>query len=360
MNRRLKILYVAYPLLPLSEDVAGGAEQVLLTVAREVVSRGHDVTVAAAEGSSFPGKLFATGKSSSQVDDFERRNAEHEAAILEYLADHEFDLVHDMSGSFWQQAESIKLPTLATLHLPPEFYPRGAFWQAPSNVMFNGVSSSQAQRFSRVLGLAGLEIVTNGIDVERFPFSPTKSDYLLWMGRICEEKAPHVACAIAEQMSIPLVLAGQVYPFSYHHNYFDHEIKPRLARDIRFVDSPSLAQKMELLSNARALLVTSTVEETSSLIAMEAMACGTPVIAMRRGALPEVVKDGITGFLVEDQRDMCQSIVRSGSIVPQACREHVLGRFTAARMVTEYLQLYNELTNKDLAFAGRKEQPQAV
>jgi glycosyltransferase involved in cell wall biosynthesis len=169
-----------------------------------------------------------------------------------------------------------------------------------------------------------------------------------------------VACEIAEQMSIPLALAGQVYPFSYHQKYFDREIKPRLARDIRFVDSPSLAQKMELLSNARALLVTSTVEETSSLIAMEAMACGTPVIALRRGALPEVVKDGITGFVVEDQRDMCEAIIRSGSIAPEACREHVLRRFTAPRMVTEYLQLYSELTNKDLACAGRKEQPQAV
>src|SRR5438270_7376843 len=100
MSRRLKVLYVAYPLLPLSEDVAGGAEQVLLTVAREIASRGHEVTVAAAEGSSVPGKLFATGKASSQVDDFERRNAEHEAATLKHLADHEFDLVHDMSGSF--------------------------------------------------------------------------------------------------------------------------------------------------------------------------------------------------------------------------------------------------------------------
>src|SRR4051812_39132964 len=120
---RLKILYVSYPLLPLSEDIAGGAEHVLLTVAGEVASRGHEITIAAADGSKVPGRLLATGPASSKNDDFERRNMEHEAATLEHLAKHEYDLVHDMSGSFWQRAGEVSIPMLATLHLPPEVYP---------------------------------------------------------------------------------------------------------------------------------------------------------------------------------------------------------------------------------------------
>lgn len=364
MSRRMKILYVAYPLLPLSDDIAGGAEQVLLTLAREVASRGHEVTVAAADDSIVPGRLLATGRASSQNDDFERRKAEHEAAILRHLADHDYDLVHDMSGSFWQHARSIAIPTLATLHLPPEIYPAEAFWNTPGDLMFNGVSCSQAARFSEVLGVEGLEVVANGISAERFPFTEMKRDYLLWLGRICEEKAPHVACEVAERLGMQLILAGQIYPFSYHQQYFERELSPCLrSSNIEFVNPPTHAEKVELLCNARALLITSTADETSSLVGMEAMACGTPVVAMRRGALPEVVRDGVTGFIADNPAGMRESIENIDSIMPLACREHVVRRFSASRMASEYLRLCEELvTDQDAqaATSGLGTLPQAA
>ena len=344
MTRRLKVLYIAYPLLPLSDEIAGGAEQVLLAVAREVSSRGHEVTVAAAEGSIVPGQLLPTGCVTSRIDDFERRKAEHDSVILEHLANSDYNLVHDMSGSFWQRAGSGSVPTLATLHLPPEFYPSESLWDVPSDLMFNGVSCSQARRFSEVLRVEGLEVVTNGICVERFPFTEMKQDYLLWLGRICEEKAPHVACEIAERSGMPLILAGQVYPFSYHQQYFDREVRPRLRSGrTRFINQPTHATKVELLRHARALLITSTAEETSSLVAMEAMACGTPVVALRRGALPEVVRDGVTGYIADDAEGICESVENINRIMPLACCEHVVRRFSAARMACEYLGIYQQL-----------------
>ena len=344
----MKILYISYPLLPLSDDIAGGAEQVLLTVAREMSMRGHEVTIAAAAGSVVPGKLLATGYPSSRTDDFERRKIEHEAAILEHLANHEYDLVHDMSGSFWQRASAVPGPMLATLHLPPEYYPAEAFWKVPNDLMFNGVSSSQARRFSEVAGIEGLEVVTNGVSAERFPFSELKQDYLLWLGRICEEKAPHVACDVARHMGMPLVVAGQVYPFSYHQLYFERELAPRLSSgDIKFINPPMRAEKLDLLANARALLITSCADETSSLVAMEAMACGTPVVAFRRGALPEVVKDSVTGFIADNIEGMLESLVNIETILPLVCREHVVRRFSAARMADEYARVYAELTAKE-------------
>jgi glycosyltransferase involved in cell wall biosynthesis len=363
MNQQLKILYVAYPLLPLSEDIAGGAEQVLLTVAREMSARGHEITVAAAAGSVVPGKLLGTGPASSRTDDFERRKAEHEGAILEHLAREEYDLIHDMSGSFWQRAGSVPGPMLATLHLPPEYYPDGSFWEVPNDLMFNGVSSSQARHFSAAAGVEGLEVITNGVNAEHFPFAELKQDYLLWLGRICEEKAPHVACDVAEQMGMPLVLAGQVYPFSYHQQYFDREVAPRLASGkITFVNPVTRAHKLELLANARALLITSCANETSSLVAMEAMACGTPVVAFRRGALPEVVKDSVTGFIADNVEGVHESLANIHTIMPLACREHVVRHFSATRMADEYARLYAELTASDslqLSEADRAMVPQA-
>ncbi len=150
-------------------------------------------------------------------------------------------------------------------------------------------------------------MVQNGIALERFPFCSEKQNYLLWLGRICEEKAPHLAIAAAKQAGTPLILAGQVYPFSYHQQYFEREIRPWLGADVEFVDSPVFQRKVDLLRNARALLLTSTAEETSSLVAMEAMACGTPVIAARRGAFPEIVAHGETGFVVDDVNAMADS-----------------------------------------------------
>ena len=340
----MKILYVAYPLLPLSDDIAGGAEQVLLSVAREVASLGHEVTIAAAEGSIVPGRLLATGRVTSRVDDFERRSSEHESAILEHLAEHEHDVVHDMSGSFWRRSRSVSTPLLATLHLPPEFYPTEAFRRVPNDLMFNGVSCSQARRFSEVIGVEGLEIVANGISVERFSFTQTKQDYLLWLGRICEEKAPHVAIEIAEGLGVPLILAGQIYPFSYHQQYFDRQVRPRLrSGNMRFINAPNHAKKVELLRNARALLISSTAEETSSLVAMEAMACGTPVVALRRGALPEVIRDGTTGFIVDHASGIREAVEHIDSIMPLACREHVARLFSASRMASDYLRIYEQL-----------------
>src|SRR5437016_14006066 len=125
----MKILYVAYPLLTVSEESAGGAEQMLWTLEREMAERGVSTTVAASAGSQVAGGIFATGGPCSQPDDFDRRNREHQDRIIEFVRSRgtEFDLVHDKSGSFWARAEEINLPVLATLHPPRHVYPAQHF-----------------------------------------------------------------------------------------------------------------------------------------------------------------------------------------------------------------------------------------
>jgi glycosyltransferase involved in cell wall biosynthesis len=254
-----------------------------------------------------------------------------------------FDLVHDHSGSFFADAHAhrTQVPILATLHLPRSFYPASFFSRVAPNVHFTCVSKSQLKSFVDVPGMVGY--VPNGIALERFPVQTRKQDYLLWLGRICEEKGTHIALDVADKVGLPIVIAGAVYPLAYHQSYFEREIVPRLQRmgsHAQFVKSPTFAPKLELLRNAKAVLVTSTAEETSSLVAMEAAACGTPVIAFRRGALAEVVEHRVSGTMVKTEAQMCAAIEAIERIHPRACRDRGEKVFSASRMASDYERLY--------------------
>src|SRR5215469_8742852 len=165
----LRILYVAYPLLTVSARSAGGAEQVLWTLEREMSRRGARTWVAASAGSEVSGELFVTGEPCFVPDDFERRNREHQDKVVEFVRafSHQgrpFDLVHDQSGSFWQRAKEVDIPVLATLHLPRSFYSAQLFSDIPENVVFNCVSTSQAGSFAEL----NPAVVRNGVLLDQF------------------------------------------------------------------------------------------------------------------------------------------------------------------------------------------------
>jgi len=255
-----------------------------------------------------------------------------------------FDLVHDESGSFWMHAAEISTPVLATLHLPRSFYPAQAWCNLAPNVSLNCVSCAQTATFEGIANIA--QVVPNGIDLEQYPPRKKKGDYVLWLGRICEEKGAHLALDVAQQANAKLILAGKLYPFSYHQQYCEREVAPRMQRAngrAIFVESPSLRKKVSLLQKARALLVPSLADETSSLVAMEAMACGTPVIALRRGALPQIVADGVTGFVVDSPEEMRDAISRVKEIDPRDCRNRAEHYFDGSRMCDEYEELYQRV-----------------
>ncbi len=364
---RGRLLFVAYPLLPVSDQSAGGAEQVLTTLERAAHRSGWKTTVAACDGSVPAGLLYATmlpGR--GRLDSARQLESQHCKRAAELISIRSaigtpFDIVHDHSGSFFAHASRVDAPILATLHLPRSFYPQHWFQHLPKNVFLNCVSKAQARTFADAPNLIGA--VPNGIDLDRFPFHSRKQDYLLWMGRICEEKGTHTALDVAKRTGLPIVMIGQVYPFAYHQNYFDREIRPRMDRmgdQVKYIERPSFADKIKLIRNARALLVTSSAEETSCLVAMEAAACGTPVVAMRRGAFAEVIQQGTTGYVVSDIAEMSSALAQLSAIKPRACRAYAQEHFSAQQMLSGYEALYERIRTQQAPEAAPALTPAAV
>jgi glycosyltransferase involved in cell wall biosynthesis len=344
LSSERNVLYVAYPLASVNDESCGGAEQMLFALEREMARRGVATTVAACAGSRARGRLVETGDVALAFDQLAQRDAEHNTRVLALARENAaIQLIHDQGGRFWTEAAALDIPVLATLHLPRSFYPADVFEQVPENVFFNCVSESQLQSFRDLPQMLGA--VRNGVALELFPETLKKGEYLLWLGRICEEKGVHLAIEAAELARLPLVVVGPSYMYSRDHEYFEAEVAPRLENNpaFTFVGSPSFPQKVELLRGARGLLVTSTVEETSSLVAIEAMACGTPVIAFPCGALPEVVIDGHTGFIVDDTNEMARATPWLQKISGRACRRHVERSYSIGRTATEYESLYQSV-----------------
>lgn len=343
----MKILYVSYPMLPVSDASCGGAEQMLWTLEREMARRGHQTVVAACSGSHVSGELIATGAAPAAPDAFEMRAEQHCRAVVRAIKEQGFDLVHDESGFFWSRAGSVSVPILATLHLPRTFYDDKLFQDLPANVSFNCVSRSQARTFDDLPQMLG--IVPNGIALERFRFEPKKGDYVLWLGRICPEKAPHLAIDAAERAGVRLIMAGQVYPFSWHQQYFEQEVQPRLeraGRGVQWIEAPAFQVKLELLAGARALLLPTLAPETSSLVAMEAMACGTPVVAFPRGALLEIVRSEVSGYLVRDVSQMAHAIADLDRLWPEDARATAEENFSARTMADGYEAMYERIVSE--------------
>lgn len=340
----LTILHVAYPLAPVSRDAVGGAEQVLALLDEGLVERGHRSIVVATLGSSCRGELVATPAPRAGLDLAAKTRArrDHRIAIARALDRYSVDLVHMHGVDFERYLPAPGVPVLATLHLMPSCYSPGVFSIARASTFLNCVSA--AQRAACPPGAALCDDVPNGVPIDRLRFSSRKREVALALGRICPEKGFDLALRAAAQAGMPALLAGQVFGYEEHVRHYDDAIAPLLdGHARRFLGPLDFARKRRLLAAARCLLVPSLVPETSSLVAMEALASGTPVIAFRRGALPEIVDHGETGYVVDDVDGMADAIGRVSAIDPRACRRAAEERFSAARMIDGYLDTYRRV-----------------
>ncbi len=340
----LSILSVAYPFAPVGSRALGGAEQILTSLEAELLARGLKSLVAACEGSTCAGELFATGVPAGPLTPHTREavTAAHQHTIDRAVASRRVDLVHMHGIDFHAYRLPPELPVLATLHLPPSWYPE-SIWSLPANHRLQCVSHAQ-KRTCPAQARSRLTVVQNGV-----PPGPVaeKSGYALMLSRICPEKNLHAGLDAARMAGIPVVLAGAAFSYPEHIAYLDEEIRPRLGETARqtvhWIGPVHGPAKADLLARARCLLLPTLAPETSSLAAMEALAAGTPVIAYPSGALPEVVEHGRTGFLVETVEAMAEAMRRVGEIDPEACRRAARERFPLDRMIAGYLSLYRDI-----------------
>jgi glycosyltransferase involved in cell wall biosynthesis len=346
----LRVLNVAFPFAQLTPDPVGGAEQVLLQIDRALVDAGHHSIVMAAAGSQVCGRLVAIESCHSilQEQSWPQTHACVRRALAHLCATESLDLVHLHGADFDAYLPPAPVPTLVTLHLPIESYPPRALRPQRAGIWFNPVSAAQACR-CRALEVALLPPIENGVPLDVFPRRRHRMQFALALGRVCPEKGFHHALDAAALARTPLLLAGAIYPWPEHLRYFEEQITPRLDAARRWIGRIAGARKRRLLAAARCVLIPSRIAETSSLVAMEALAAGTPVIAFRIGALPGIVEHGVTGYIVDDVQEMADAIRMADRLDREACRQSASRRFDVRRTAHEYLDLYRRIGAHELS-----------
>lgn len=336
----LRIGVLAPPWFAVPPRRYGGIEAVVALLADGLVASGHEVTLFASGDSSTSAHLEAAhARALSSQLGRTLPELEHVAACIR--RSREFDVISDHSGALAVALSGlVDTPFVHTVHNAlDEALARAydaALALAPRAQM---VSLSSQQRRPRP-AYPWIANVPNAVDLLRYPCRTRgNGGYLLWIGRMCFEKGPDRAIEVARQAGLPILLAGKMHTPD-ERAYFAARVAPHLNRKVRFVGEVDKTTVVSLLHGAIALLNPIEWDEPFGLVMIEAMACGVPVIATRRGAVPDVVSDGVTGIIVDDYRAMAEAIPEASAIPPSVCRHAAEERFSADQLVERYADAF--------------------
>ncbi len=350
---------------PLPPSGYGPWEQVVHNLTEALIARGHRVTLFAAAGSRTSAELVETvphafntwpkdeterprryDESTGLLEgppDFRALEQQHIAICMEHVSEGGFDVVHShLHVHALVFSRLIPCPLVSSLH--------GAAWVRASHPVFERyrdnpfVSLSDAERTLKP-DLNYVATVYNGVDLDQFTFEPRKEDYLLFAGRLSPEKGPAEAVRIAKQAGMPLRMAGMVEP--KYRDYYDNEVAPHIdGEQVQYLGLLSQKDLAVQYRHAKAVLFPIRWCEPCSMVGIETQACGTPIIGTRYGYLPELIRDGETGFLVDSVEEAAAAVIKLDRIDPAACRRNVEQRFSKAAMAAGYERVFAALAQR--------------
>ncbi|HDD46400.1 MAG TPA: glycosyltransferase family 4 protein [Candidatus Aenigmarchaeota archaeon] len=342
----MKIAQVAPPVLSVPPKKYGGTEKIVSHLTEALVERGHEVILYASGDSRTKARLKFTYKKAIGIDYIDPvhyfthtinayRDAEKEGV----------DIIHNHTGQFgiaWAMHSNI--PTVTTLHNDYLLIPR-----TPQQKLFckttSYVAISKNQK-KRLKGLNFIDVVYNCIDINVYAFSEEKGDYLFFIGNIVPHKGPDIAVKIAKELNEKLIMVGKID--KVQEPFFNEKIKPYVDnKNIFFYTDLPLKKIVELYQHAKCLIFPLQWEEPFGLVMAEAQSCGTPVVAFNRGSVPEVVKHGVTGFVVKTYEEFLKAIENVDKISPKKCRKWVEKMFTIEKMVKHYERVYEKVLSKE-------------
>jgi len=356
---------IAPPWIPVPPPAYGGVEAVVALLCDELVARGHEVTLFAAPGSRSAARVCAPLESAhadqigSSLYDADFVGTSFDAVDRAALEGRAFEVLHDHSGfTAVAMANRISVPMVQTLHAPFNDETRPFYTRHGHKASLVAISRFQLEHSPPGVRIA--EVVPNPIRVEDWPVAQIKDDYVLWMGRMDPVKGAHRAIAAARRAGCPLVLAGPVQPGQ--EEYFAREIEPHIDGErIMYAGEVGGAARKELFSRAKALVMPIRWAEPFGMVMVEALACGTPVLAFPEGAASEIVIDGENGFHVADEQEMAEAIGCLQRIESQRCRESVAERYDVTIVADGYEAVYEQAiratTQRAMRFDPQRQPP---
>jgi glycosyltransferase involved in cell wall biosynthesis len=354
----LRIVLVAPPYFDIPPKGYGGVEAVVADLADTLVTLGHQVTVIGAGEPGTAAKFVPLwdrtlperlGEPYPEV----MHALKVRSAIARIAATDGVDIVHDhtFAGPLNAPAyQALGLPTVATVHGPidDDLYPY--YLELGNDVGLIAISDRQRE-LAPDLNWVGR--VHNALRVDDWPFRADKGDYALFLGRYAPYKGAHLALQAAHDAGIPLVLAGKCSEPS-EKEYFEECVRPLLTDGDHVFGEADAVSKRKLLAGARCLLFPVQWEEPFGIVMIEAMACGTPVVALRGGAVPEVVVDGVTGFVCDRPDELAAAIERAQTLDPADCRRHVAANFDVSTLGYGYQQIYRNVIGRHAMRHGHR------
>jgi glycosyltransferase involved in cell wall biosynthesis len=334
---------------PLIESVPpkhyGGTERIVSYLTEELVGAGHDVTLFGSGDSVTSARLIAPTRRSLRKNERCKDPMAREVILIDHVVDHarEFDLIHFHTGYLhFAVSRHLPVPHVTTLHGRLDMHDLVRVFDRFRDVPVISISNAQREPIPRANWQA---TIYHGLPNDLFRFYPDRGDYLAFLGRTSPEKGADRAIEIAKRVDMPLKIAAKVDRVD--RRYFKRVVEPLLNDPhVEWVGEISDQQKNEFLGNAYALLFPIDWPEPFGLVMIEAMACGTPVIAYASGSVPEVMEDGITGFIVREPGEAAEAIGRVANLSRERCREVFERRFTASRMADDYMEVYEQMVHR--------------